>query len=54
MSEPTAAQLKDEGNGLFKKQDYVGALAKSSEARRLRWMVRTLFCMQTALLVIMR
>lgn len=32
MSEPTAAQLKDEGNELFRKQDYVGALAKYTEA----------------------
>ncbi|KAG2122778.1 hypothetical protein DEU56DRAFT_983975 [Suillus clintonianus] len=32
MSEPTAAQLKDEGNELFKKQDYVGAIVKYTEA----------------------
>lgn len=32
MSEPTAAQLKDEGNELFKKQDYVGAIIKYTEA----------------------
>ncbi|KIK36702.1 hypothetical protein CY34DRAFT_55520, partial [Suillus luteus UH-Slu-Lm8-n1] len=32
MSEPTAAQLKDEGNELFRKQDYVGAMAKYTEA----------------------
>ncbi|KAG1724346.1 hypothetical protein EDB19DRAFT_1858604 [Suillus lakei] len=32
MSEPTAAQLKDEGNELFRKQDYVGAFAKYTEA----------------------
>ncbi|KAG1834673.1 hypothetical protein DFJ58DRAFT_719336 [Suillus subalutaceus] len=32
MSQPTATQLKDEGNELFRKQDYVGALAKYTEA----------------------
>ncbi|KAG2108961.1 uncharacterized protein F5147DRAFT_693521 [Suillus discolor] len=32
MSKPTAAQLKDEGNDFFRKQDYVGALAKYTEA----------------------
>ncbi|KAG2059298.1 hypothetical protein BDR06DRAFT_987265 [Suillus hirtellus] len=32
MSEPTATQLKDEGNEFFRKQDYVGALAKYTEA----------------------
>lgn len=32
MSEPTAVQLKDEGNELFKKQDYVGAIIKYTEA----------------------
>ncbi|KAG1770956.1 hypothetical protein EDD22DRAFT_976982 [Suillus occidentalis] len=32
MSEPTSAQLKDEGNELFKKQDYVGAIVKYTEA----------------------
>ncbi|KAG2108957.1 uncharacterized protein F5147DRAFT_693493 [Suillus discolor] len=32
MSEPTAAQLKDEGNDFFRKQDYVGALAKYTKA----------------------
>ncbi|KAG1893485.1 uncharacterized protein F5891DRAFT_1282054 [Suillus fuscotomentosus] len=32
MSKPTAAQLKDEGNEFFRKQDYVGALAKYTEA----------------------
>ncbi|KAG2067571.1 TPR-like protein [Suillus decipiens] len=32
MSEPTATQLKDEGNVLFRKQDYVGALSKYTEA----------------------
>ncbi|KAG0697468.1 hypothetical protein DFH29DRAFT_856926 [Suillus ampliporus] len=32
MLEPAAAQLKDQGNELFKKQDYVGALAKYTEA----------------------
>ncbi|KAG1791237.1 uncharacterized protein HD556DRAFT_1386844 [Suillus plorans] len=32
MSEPTAVQLKDEGNDFFRKQDYVGALAKYTEA----------------------
>ncbi|KAG1883857.1 hypothetical protein F4604DRAFT_1952768 [Suillus subluteus] len=32
MSQPTATQLKDEGNESFRKQDYVGALAKYTEA----------------------
>lgn len=32
MSEPTATQLKDKGNELFKKQDYVGAIIKYTEA----------------------
>ncbi|KAG1733916.1 uncharacterized protein EDB91DRAFT_1148001 [Suillus paluster] len=32
MSAPAATQLKDEGNELFKKQDYVGAFAKYTEA----------------------
>jgi hypothetical protein len=32
MSESTAVQLKDEGNELFRRQDYVGALAKYTEA----------------------
>lgn len=32
MSEPTATQLKDEGNELFKKQDYMGAIIKYTEA----------------------
>ncbi|KAG1835305.1 hypothetical protein EV424DRAFT_365224 [Suillus variegatus] len=32
MPEPTAAQLKDEGNELFKKQDYIGAIIKYTEA----------------------
>ncbi|KAG2756989.1 hypothetical protein P692DRAFT_20814377 [Suillus brevipes Sb2] len=32
MSEPTSAQLKDLGNELFKKQDYVGAIIKYTEA----------------------
>ncbi|KAG2035797.1 hypothetical protein BDR03DRAFT_983442 [Suillus americanus] len=33
MSEPTAAaRLKDEGNELFKKQDYMGAIIKYTEA----------------------
>jgi hypothetical protein len=32
MPEPTtAAQLKDEGNELFKKQDYVGAIIRYTE-----------------------
>ncbi|KAG2128642.1 uncharacterized protein EDB93DRAFT_1184074 [Suillus bovinus] len=32
MSEPTAVQLKDEGNELFRQQDYIGALAKYTQA----------------------
>ncbi|OJA12110.1 hypothetical protein AZE42_12123 [Rhizopogon vesiculosus] len=36
MSELTAAlQLKNEGNELFRKQDYVGALAKYSVTKPL-------------------
>ncbi|KAG2126940.1 hypothetical protein DEU56DRAFT_821582 [Suillus clintonianus] len=32
MSEPIGVQLKNEGNELFRKQDFVGALAKYTEA----------------------
>lgn len=32
MSKPTAAHLKDEGNEFFRKQDYIRALAKYTEA----------------------
>jgi Flp pilus assembly protein TadD len=35
MSDVTAAQLKNEGNELFRKQDYGGAFVKYSEALAL-------------------